>query len=193
MLVPNIRFLDGSGRRKVRNGEGFYIYIERNSAGRLFYPVYKEGDDFGYYKVSLEEPFEFVFHNKDVEIGKELSESDMTKAFLLRVNGNTFCATGQRKGKEWYWAFQNWWDNIIGLKTIETRSDDNGYRVRFSINQRGDSWISEDEVTGSIRLRDSVDDRAILYFVRWSKDVLKPSKLMDVLTKDFLKSDQRWN
>jgi hypothetical protein len=64
-----------------------------------------------------------------------------------------------------------------------------GYRMRLDINNRGDSWISEEEVTGSIRFMDREKDRAIMYFVTFSDNEDDPRDMnrnYRFMTKDEL-------
>lgn len=72
----------------------------------------------------------------------------------------------QRKGSDYYIAHSGS-DNTM-RKVIEWNiyPEQIRFALRFDIAGKGDSWISENENTGSIRMRDSISNRAWLAAVR---------------------------
>lgn len=66
-----------------------------------------------------------------------------------------------RRGGDYYFAPQGDW-RMRGIN--QAAVDDRGmtFRLRMSIEGKGDCWISVDHATGSIRMRDSDNDRARL-------------------------------
>ena len=176
-MIPKILNLSkgpGGVRTDLKNGQPFVCYIERNKTGRNFYAVGVEGKDFGYV---TKDAVVFAFYNDSIPIDAPLDDSKWGSTRLCRavrrVGGFDYSSTGQRKGQEYYWAHDFEW-RFQGIKAFDYNASDKGYRVRPDIANKGDAWISEDEVTGSIRMRDNESSRAILYFVTFTDNYENP-------------------
>ncbi|SHH06182.1 hypothetical protein [Streptoalloteichus hindustanus] len=73
----------------------------------------------------------------------------------------------QRKGKYHYLAHTGSSDSMRKIINWNIYPEQIRFALRFDISGAGDSWISENEYTGSIRMRDSSGDRAWLAAVRY--------------------------
>ena len=187
IVIPMIKRI-GAGnigsRTILRNGQEFICYIERYNKDRKFYPVGIEGRDMGYEKNVVP----IAIYNKDYDDLVPLT-SDMIKnaELVCEHTSDLWAITGERKGNKWYWS-KNWInEKFVGFKQI-VKGSDNGYRCRMDIHVAGDAWISEEEITGSIRMIDNEDDRAIMYFVTFTDDIYSP-KPKDGIYPIFNKSD----
>lgn len=144
-----------------------------------------EGKDFGYVTAFGEEAVVFAFYSDSISVGGSLKDDEWQKTRLCRAvrtnQGYDYVSTGQRKGTDYYWANDFEW-RFQGITDFAT-STDKGYRLRMNIANKGDAWISDDENTGSIRMRDSSNDRAILYFVQFSEDAVSPGKYYPIFKK----------
>ncbi|KAF9565963.1 hypothetical protein EC968_003993 [Mortierella alpina] len=189
-MIPKILDLSngpGGPRSDLKNGQPFICYIERQNANREYYAVGLEGKDFGYVSTYGEEAVVFAFYKDSTPVGGPLGDWPNTR--LCRAvktsQGYDYVSTGQRKGTDYYWANDFEW-RFQGITDFATSSSDKGYRLRMNIANKGDAWISDDENTGSIRMRDNSDDRAILYFVTFSDDVVNPGNYYPIFKKSDL-------
>jgi hypothetical protein len=187
-MIPKILDLangPGGQRSDLKNGQPFICYIERRNANSEFYAVGLEGKDFGYVTTFGEEAVVFAFYNDSISVGGSLKDDEWQNTRLCRAvrtnQGYDYVSTGQRKGNDYYWANDFEW-RFQGIDNFAT-STDKGYRLRMNIANKGDAWISDDENTGSIRMRDSENDRAILYFVKFSEDAVSPGKYYPIFKK----------
>lgn len=173
----------GGGRTVLKNGQDFICYIERYSDNRKFYPVSVYERDMGYGGNVVP----IAIYNDNYEYLAPLTSEMIKDAELVCEHYDQWAITGERKGNKWYWS-KNWLhEKFEGFKQI-VKGSDNGYRCRMKIRVAGDAWISEEEVTGSIRMIDSENDRAIMYFVTFTDDIYSP-KPKDGIYPIFNKSD----
>ncbi|CEG78822.1 hypothetical protein RMATCC62417_13367 [Rhizopus microsporus] len=186
MVIPSIKHMPSGQRRVLKNGQSFLIYIERANDNRKYHLVDWEGNDYGYFKPEKSRhPAVFAFYNPDYTQGETFTSTTWGGANIRELHNGQFLNTYQRKGQKYYWAKSG--DNKVqGVKTLAYSEADKGYRLRADISDKGDAWISEEEVTGSIRFMDSENDRAIMYFVTFSdneNDPREPNGNYRVMTK----------
>lgn len=148
----------------------------------------------------LSKPKNRVFKNvqnmsfeESLQYEKEFSTNEIIVPMIKNAHlvcehtSDLWAITGERKGNKWYWS-KNWInEKFVGFKQI-VKGSDNGYRCRMDIHVAGDAWISEEEITGSIRMIDNENDRAIMYFVTFTDDIYSP-KPKDGIYPIFNKSD----
>lgn len=174
MVIPSIKHMSSGQRRVLKNGQPFLIYIERYSDSRRYHLVDWEGRDYGYFNPQKAlHPAVFAFYNPNYQSGVPFTSTTWGDANIRELRDGQFRTTYQRKGQEYYWAHDGS-NKVQGVKSLAYSATDKGYRLRADIDGKGDSWISEEEVTGSIRFRDSENDRAILYFVTFSDNENDP-------------------
>lgn len=183
ITIPMIKKI-GGGRTILKNGQEFICYIERYSKDRKFYAVGIEGKDMGYEKNVVT----IAIFNDDYESLIPLTSEMIKDAYLVcEHTSDLWKTTGERKGNKWYWS-KNWInEEFKGFKEI-VKGSDNGYRCRMNINVAKDAWISEEEITGSIRMMTGENDRAVMYFVTFTDDIYSP-KPKDGIYPVFNKSD----
>ncbi|MFC9738484.1 hypothetical protein [Streptomyces noursei] len=86
--------------------------------------------------------------------------------FQYRIGNGSWSRPVQRKGKYHYIAHSGSSNTMRKINNWNIYPEQIRFALRFDISGVGDSWISEDEYTGSIRMRDSTGDRAWLAAVR---------------------------
>ncbi|WP_329203354.1 hypothetical protein [Streptomyces sp. NBC_01435] len=86
-----------------------------------------------------------------------------------RQRGGHWTTRGLRKGQDSYFATQGDW-SMGGIRQAVVTDQGMSFRLRMGIRGKGDMWISDDQNTGSIRMRDSENDRARLVAVRRGPD-----------------------
>jgi len=98
----------------------------------------------------------------------ELTETKLEDANLQFRRGKTgsWERAVQLKGSDYYIAAQGSDNSMVGIQEAKVHDDQIRFALRMDIAGKGDSWISADDNTGSIRMRDDSNRRAHLVALR---------------------------
>ncbi|XKK39730.1 hypothetical protein HFP72_02295 [Nocardiopsis sp. ARC36] len=162
----------GFEKRKetLKGGTPFVLYWNRSDMG-IFYPVGLLGGtggdkhDFNYKDgVSPDSVLQFRFDTAE----DELTETKLEDTNLQFRRGRTgsWERAVQRKGNDYYIAAQGSDNSMVGIQEAKVYDDQIRFALRMDIAGKGDSWISADDNTGSIRMRDDSNRRAHLVALR---------------------------
>lgn len=162
--MPFIHYKDRDNKAKRLGGQMPFILYWHKRDGDRFYPVgLWEGKDFS--------PKESVSRDDVVQL-KFDAEGDLDALSLLdaslffRVGSGAWSRPVQRKGKYHYLAANGSSNSMRQVKSAKIYDEEIRFALRMDIAGAGDSWIADEEYTGSIRMRDTEARRAYLVAVR---------------------------
>ncbi|MFE6451631.1 hypothetical protein [Nocardiopsis dassonvillei] len=167
----------GFDKRKetLAGGTAFVLYWDRSDMG-IYYPV-------GLFGGSGGDKYDFAF--KDgvppsavLQFRFDTAEEQLTESVLDDTNlkfrrGRTgdWERAVQRKGSDYYIAAQGSDNTMVGVQRAHIYDDQIRFALRMDIAGKGDAWISADDNTGSIRMRDDEGRRGHLVALRRGDDL----------------------
>jgi hypothetical protein len=168
---------NGFDKRKetLAGGTAFILYWDRSDLG-IYYPVSLLGGNGG-------DKYDFAFKDgvtpssilqfRFDTAADELTEAvlDDTNLHFRRGRTGSWERAVQRKGNDYYIAAQGSDNSMTGIQQGHIYGEQIRFALRMAIAGKGDSWISADENSGSIRMRDDVNRRAHLVALRRGDDL----------------------
>ncbi|MFD9871576.1 hypothetical protein ACFXI8_00395 [Streptomyces niveus] len=164
-----IHYKDLSGNKlPLRGRMAFVLYWENQAAGRKFCPVGIDGKDMSPSQGGSR--YDLVQFRFDTDAA-ELDEAALLNSGGLqwRVRDGEWKTPHLRKGSDYFFATEGDWA-MPGIRQAVVGDEGLTFRLRMDIRNKGDMWISDDQNNGSIRMRDSENDRAALVAVRMGPD-----------------------
>ncbi|UNO43443.1 hypothetical protein [Streptomyces sp. MST-110588] len=166
--MPFIHFKDRDNKPKRLGGQMPFILYWHKRGGDRFYPVGRwENKDFS--------PKDSISRNDVVQF-KFDAEGDIDESLtgwfgegpplLFRVGSGAWSRPVQRKGNYHYFSATGSSNSMRRVKQIKVYDEEIRFALRMDIAGAGDSWIADEEYTGSIRMRDTTERRAYLVAVR---------------------------
>ncbi|MEV7423419.1 hypothetical protein [Streptomyces sp. NPDC091212] len=156
----------GGKKQPLRGGMAFVLYWENGDDGRKMHPVGLIGKDMSPKAGAPSGLVQFRFSTTATELD---TYALRTSQLQWRPGNGHWQSLYLRKGKDYYLATDGDW-KMPAIKDAAITSAHIAFRLRMDIAGKGDMWISDDQNTGSIRMRDTEDASARLVAVRRGPD-----------------------